>query len=59
MSISGPRRLAVLVSCVWISVFLLLSLTDDQFPLIFFLSTGVAPVGLLWGIVWVIAGFRR
>jgi len=56
---SGPRRLAVFLSIAWMSVWLLLSSLDEVFRGVFFFVVGVAPVALLWGIDWVVAGFRR
>lgn len=56
---SGPRRLAVLLSVAWIAVWLLLSSLDEEFRAVFFFVVGVSPVALLWGLDWVVAGFRR
>jgi hypothetical protein len=55
---SGPRRLAVFASAVWVTVVFFASVLDPVFRWEFLLAIGVAPVALLWGVVWVVAGFR-
>jgi hypothetical protein len=49
----------VFLSVVWITVILFLSSFDEVFRAAFFVAVGVTPVALLWGIDWVVAGFRR
>ena len=58
---SGPRRLAVFLSALWIAAWLLMYYADirDGFNLGGFLALGVGPVALAWGVWWVVAGFRR
>ena len=56
---SGPRRLALFVSAVWIvGVFFLSVANEFPRPWSFSLVFGVTPVALVWGVVWVVAGFR-
>jgi hypothetical protein len=57
---SGLRRLAVLISAVWLAVVFAVSESDPRyFGPSFILAVGVAPVALAWGVAWVVAGFRR
>ncbi len=66
---TGPRRLAVFASLVWIAVIGFLSIVhipafpvaalDFFFDWRFWLAIGVAPVALASGLSWFAAGFRR
>lgn len=56
---SGPRRLAVFLSLLWVGYVTLNSMRrDDTFDLERFLMAGIFPVAFLWGVSWVVAGFR-
>ena len=57
MKVSGRKRLAILVSALWILFFWVWQLADRFFDFPAFLVIGVGPVLLLWGIRWVVAGF--
>ncbi|MEE9367399.1 MAG: hypothetical protein V3V05_00895 [Pontiella sp.] len=54
---NGLNRLAILLTGMWIALaFIFLSpLSGNVIP---FLSAGVLPVALLWGIRWVVLGFN-
>lgn len=56
---SGPRRLAIFLSALWVGFWVWAYLTDTR-PFMWdgFLMFGIAPVALVWGIAWVVAGFR-
>jgi len=56
---TGRQRLAAFVAVVWIAFAWLLSSFDYSFNWTFFIGAGVLPVGFIWGLVWVIAGFRQ
>lgn len=58
MSISGPRRLAVFLSLLWMGIWLVLYSLDPVINWSGFLLFAVAPVALLWGIGWVVVGFK-
>jgi hypothetical protein len=51
-------RIAILASLVWPSSMALLLKPWDK-GLIPFLYIGIAPVIILWGIGWIIEGYRR
>lgn len=56
---SGPRRLAVLVSAMWIAflpVAYMVGGEDVKWDAVVIFS---APVALAWGVWWVWRGFRR
>ena len=58
LKLSGSLRLAILGSLVW------LFLTAVYFEpwhraLPLYLCTGAGPVVLLWGVLWIVAGFRK
>jgi hypothetical protein len=56
--ISGRWRLAILVSAVWLAATVLWfqPWAGDKTP---FVVVGAAPVVVGWGLVWVVAGFRK
>ncbi len=56
---SGLRRLAVVVSVLWVVAWLLMYMADPVFSWVGFSLFGLVPVGLAWGIAWVAVGFRR
>jgi hypothetical protein len=58
LGVSGPHRLAVFFSVAWVAVWLFLSSLDPEFKWEFFVVVGIVPVALIWGIRWVVAGFR-
>ena len=56
--ITGPVRVAVLLSLFWPALIaLFVEPWNGRWPLFFYLAAG--PVVLLWGIWWVVSGFRR
>jgi len=60
--LSGKKRLFIFLSCVWI-LFVAIEAIEESTPFIFqwgdFLSIGIFPVIIIWGIYWVISGFKR
>jgi hypothetical protein len=56
---SGSRRLAIVLSLLWVAVWLLMYSMDPVFRLGPFVVIGVGPVALAWGLWWIVAGFRR
>ncbi len=56
--LSGPLRTAILASLVWLflTAVYFKPWQQDLSP---YLYTGAAPVALFWGILWIVAGFRR
>lgn len=58
LSIPGQLRLAIVVSAVWIIVWTayLQPWRSDLLP---FTLIGLCPVILGWGVIWIIAGFRK
>ena len=55
---SGFRRLAIFLSALWVVSWFLAYRADSVFKWFGFLALGVAPVALVWAVVWVVAGFR-
>lgn len=57
-SLSGRTRLAILLSVIWTASasFYCKPWQGDPLP---FLSVGIAPVAIGWGLLWVLAGFRK
>ena len=57
---SGPNRLAVFASALCVVIVLCyLQLSDgDGAPYWMYWAFGVAPFGLVWGVRWVVAGYR-
>lgn len=56
---SGKQRLAIFIALIWVSFIAFVSALDYNFNLAFFLGIGAFPVAFIWGIVWVVAGFRK
>jgi hypothetical protein len=58
---SGKKRLAIFVSGLWIVVVAVLSLLDERLDRFLFgtLVLGILPVGFVWGLAWVLAGFSE
>ncbi|MBI5184193.1 MAG: hypothetical protein HZA01_00475 [Nitrospinae bacterium] len=55
--ISGPMRLAIAASLLWLSA-AALYLEPWKESMARFLVFGLGPVALAWGVNWVLAGFR-
>jgi hypothetical protein len=56
---SGRRRLAVFLSILWVVIVAASSKRGFHFHWHQFLFAGLAPIGFLWGVGWVVEGFRR
>jgi hypothetical protein len=56
---SGKQRLAIFITLIWLSLIAFVSALDYNFNWAFFLGIGALPVAFIWGVVWVIAGFRK
>ena len=58
---SGPRRLAIVLSIAWVAFFFFGYYTDryDGFRAGPFLVLGVCPVAISWAVWWVWRGFGR
>ena len=57
---SGPRRLAIFLSSVWIGLVFVAYLIDGlpvRWDGVFML--GIVPTAFAWGVWWVWLGFRR
>ncbi|MBT3255519.1 MAG: hypothetical protein HN366_03525 [Deltaproteobacteria bacterium] len=55
---TGWVRLAVMVSILWPTVMaFFIKPWNNHWPM--FLYVGIAPVALLWGVFWVLSGFRK
>lgn len=63
MPVSWKRRLAVVLSCAWVVLWLLAYLIDPfkdfRAVLVGMLAFGLAPVAFYWLGVWVWAGYRE
>lgn len=55
---TGMLRLGILLSLLWIALALIL-LNPVERGTLPFLGAGVFPVGLAWGLRWVVLGFRK
>ena len=56
--VTGRMRMAILVSLCWPALIaLFLEPWKGRWPLFFYLAAG--PVIFLWGIYWVVSGFRK
>jgi len=57
-NLSGKIRLAIFASLIWLAVaaYLLQPWQKTFYPFIYF---GFGPVALVWGVAWVIIGYRR
>ena len=53
---SGLRRLSIFLSALWLCAFLVLGALDDK--VIGSLMIGSVPLGFIWGVWWVVRGFR-
>jgi len=58
-SFTGKQRLAIFFSLIWMSLIGFVAGSDPEFKWVFFLLIGVFPVALIWGVVWVVVGFRQ
>jgi hypothetical protein len=58
IAVSGHIRLAIFISILWIAgaAFFFQPLKEKLFP---FLYVGTGPVILGWGLMWVLAGYRK
>jgi len=56
---SGLRRLGVFLSALWILAWALLYALESVFDPVGFTLFGLVPVALVWGVWWVVAGFRQ
>jgi hypothetical protein len=57
-SYTGKQRLAIFLSVIWVALITAISASDPTFNLIFFIVAGAFPVGFIWGLAWVIKGFK-
>jgi len=55
---TGMLRLGILLSVLWIALAWIL-LNPQEGGAMLFLGAGVLPVGLAWGVRWVVLGFRK
>lgn len=58
LKLSGPLRLAILGSIAWLFV-VAVHFYPWHRDLSGFLYAGAGPVLLFWGVLWIVAGFRR
>lgn len=56
--ITWKMRIAILVSILWLSAIALLTKPWEE-EILRFLYIGIAPVVLLWGVGWIIEGYRK
>lgn len=56
--VSGRLRLAIFVSILWAAAAALLFQPWNE-NLLLFLYIGIGPVFLGWGLIWVLAGYRK
>jgi len=56
--LSGRMRFAILASLLW-PVLMAFFLKPWNSRWVVFFYTAIGPVALIWGISWVVAGFRR
>ena len=62
INLSAKKRLAIFLSCGWIILFVIYAIrrASDGFPWSAeFLGFGISPLFIIWGIYWVISGFKR
>ena len=62
INLSAKKRLAIFLSCGWIILFVIYAIrrASDGFPWSAeFLGFGISPPFIIWGIHWVISGFKR
>lgn len=57
MRLTGWRRLAIIVSVLWLALLAFFLKPWDSNWLVY-LSVAVCPVALAWGVYWIFAGFR-
>lgn len=55
--ISWKTRLAIVLSVSWLAIAGAISASEPR-AFLTFLVIGVLPIGIVWGIAWVVAGFR-
>ena len=55
----GKTRLGILLAFCWFCVVYILYLENHPYPWGVVFLVGVLPPVLIWGIVWVAAGFKR
>ncbi|MDP3009009.1 MAG: hypothetical protein Q8N30_08065 [Methylococcales bacterium] len=53
------KRLAILISFLWIAFAIVVSINERQNSLGVFVVLGVLPLSIPWGIAWVWCGFRK
>lgn len=58
LGLTGWHRVAIVASILWPAL-LALYLEPWNTDWLIFLSIGIFPVGLAWGIYWVLSGFRK
>jgi hypothetical protein len=58
LMITWKMRVAILVSGLWLFAIALLTRPWDE-EIYRFLYIGIAPVVLLWGVGWIIEGYRK
>lgn len=59
IKLSVKKRVAILLTCLWILYITIESSKEFHFPWDMFLSLGIFPIVIIWGIYWVISGFKR
>jgi len=57
LRLTGWARLAITLSVLWMAI-LALYLKPWQGDWLIYLTVGVCPVGLAWGVYWILSGFR-
>jgi hypothetical protein len=53
------KRLLIFLSLTWVFFWFTAVMTSYSFDWEVFLGFGVFPVAFIWGVVWVVAGFRQ
>ena len=53
--LSGKIRLAILVSVIWVVFWWISPLSEFRY----FFIIGVYPLALIWGVWWVVLGFKK
>ena len=58
LKVSGKMRIAILVSVIWPAAFAIIMEPWND-GVIRYICIGLAPVAFLWGVWWVIVGYRK
>ncbi len=57
--LTGLMRLAILITVLWVAGTAIVVKPWNNTNVLFYLSLGIAPAFIFWGLIWVYSGYKK